>query len=328
MTDWWLGGFGPDQDGTARGISRMTSRADGSLELGPLVAGAPSPAYLVSAPGHLYAVAEGSGRVRSFRRDEDALAEDGLVESGGESPCHLTLIDGALVVANYMTGGLGVVLLDDAGTVGSLAQVIPGAGSGPHRAQDGPHAHASLRVDAATVLSVDLGADRVFIHSVSGAVLTRTGELAFPPGTGPRDIALHPSGLIYVLGEHAQDLHVLERDGLGLRLVTSVALPGRASGDQAAAICFGPGGFVYAALRGSSQISVLRASVDGRELEPVGAVSCEGDWPRHSVVHGDLLHVCNQLSNSVATFRLGADGMPVLVADPTPAPSPSFLLPA
>lgn len=327
MTNWWLGGFGSDQDGTARGISIMSSRPDGSLELGPLVVEAPSAAYLASTPSHVYAVAEGSGRVRSFLRDGEGLREDGVVESGGVSPCHLTLLDGALVVANYMTGDIGVISLADSGAVDRLEQLLPGSGSGPHPAQDGPHAHASLLLDDSTLLSVDLGADRIFIHGVEGPRLTRTGEFALPAGTGPRDIVRHPSGLIYVLGEHAKDLHVLERDGSGLRGVASVALPGREVTDQAAAISFGPRGFVYAGLRGSNQIAVLHASPDGREVTPVGAVSCAGDWPRHSVVHGDLLHVSNQLSNSVATFRLGVDGMPVLVADPTPAPSPSYLLP-
>ncbi len=305
----------------------MSSREDGSLELGSLVAEAPSASFLVSTSDHVYAVAEGSGRVRSFRRDGFRLTEDGVAETGGASPCHLTLIEGALVVANYMTGDLGVVSLDENGAVDTLKQLLPGSGSGPHRAQDGPHAHASLLLDEGTLLSVDLGADRVLVHRVDGIRVDRIGEFALPAGTGPRDIVQHPSGLIYVLGEHAKDLHVLEWSGAVLGAVTSVALPGRVVTDQAAAISFGPGGFVYAGLRGSNQIAVLRASEDGRDVSAIGAVSCAGDWPRHSVVRGDLLHVCNQLSNSVATFRLGADGMPVLVGEPTAAPSPSYLLP-
>ena len=110
-------------------------------------------------------------------------------------------------------------------------------------------------------------------------------------------------------------------------LAASVALPGREPGDQAAAIGFSSDGrSVYAGLRGSNQISVLRASDDGRTLTPVGSVSTAGDWPRHLAVDGDVLHVANQLSNTVASFRLGADGMPVLIADPTPVASPTYLL--
>jgi hypothetical protein len=54
-------------------------------------------------------------------------------------------------------------------------------------------------------------------------------------------------------------------------------------------------------------------------------VSCEGDWPRHHVVDGAFLHVANQLSNSIASFHIGSDGVPVY-AGSIAAPSPSFLL--
>ncbi|CAN5208409.1 hypothetical protein BH11ACT5_BH11ACT5_21750 [soil metagenome] len=51
----------------------------------------------------------------------------------------------------------------------------------------------------------------------------------------------------------------------------------------------------------------------------VGLPSCHaGD--------GDVLHVANQVSNSIASFRLGSDGMPSLIAEPTAVPSPNYLL--
>jgi len=36
--------------------------------------------------------------------------------------------------------------------------------------------------------------------------------------------------------------------------------------------------------------------------------------------------VANQVSNSIASFRLGSDGMPSLIAEPTAVPSPNYLL--
>lgn len=325
---WWLGAYGADMKGGAEGISLLTSRDDGSLELVRVSAQVLSPTFVITRGDHLYATAEGTGHVHSYRIDGEHLVEDGVVRSGGGYPCQLEFLDRAVVASNYEGGELGVISLTDAGAVDALTQVLTSTGSGPHEAQAGPHAHASFRLDATTLLSADLGADRILIHRIDGDSVTRSGELVLPPGTGPRDISRHASGLLLVLGEHGRDLHVLEWTGAALEIVTRLPLPGAGEADQAAAIAFGPGGFVYAGLRGTNQIAVAHISEDGRTLTPVGSVSTEGDWPRNLVVDGGLLHVCNQLSSTVASFRLGSDGMPVLIAPPTPLPSPTFLAPA
>lgn len=326
MTDWWLGAYGADMDGDSEGISRLTSRDDGSLALVELAATVASPTFLAARGNHLYAAAEGSGQVHSYRVDGMTLVEDGVAPSGGGWPCQLEFLDSAVVAANYEGGELGVVGIGADGAVTALLEVLSSTGSGPHPEQAGPHAHASLRLDETTLISADLGADRILIHRVDGSSLTRTGELVLPSGTGPRDLARHASGHILVLGEHGRDVHSVRWTGEGLEIVGRAALPGAIDGDQAAALGLGPGGYVYAGLRGSNRVAVLHASDDGLALAPVGFVSCEGDWPRNLVVDGDLLHVCNQRSGTVASFRLGVDGMPILIGEPTPVASPTFLL--
>lgn len=327
MALWWAGAYGPDMDGSAQGIGVLRETADGGLEWVDLAAETLSPTYLARRGDHLYAVAEGTGHVHSFRVDGEKLEADGVVPSGGGWPCQIEFLDDALVIANYEDGVVGVVTLDPDGSVDALAQTLAGDGSGPHPAQGGPHSHAALRLDARSVVTADLGADRLLLHAVSGSSLTRTGEVAVPPGTGPRDIVRHPAGLVYVLGEHGRDLRVFEWDGSSLVPVTSLALPGAESADQAAAIGFGPGGLVYAGLRGSNRVSVVASSPDGRELEAVGWVPSGGAWPRHLVVAGERLHVSNQESSQVASFALRADDLPELIGDPAVVPSPTFLLP-
>lgn len=328
MTRWLIGAYGTDMDGASEGIAVMTSRADGSLAYGELLARVQSPTFLAERNGHIYAAAEGSHRVVSYKRVGAVLVLDGDVPSGGMWPCQLEFIDGGMIASNYRDGTLGVIGLTADGVPSALEQLLTHEGSGPHEAQDGAHAHASLRLDERIVLSADLGADRILVHVIEGVGLRRTGEVALPPGTGPRDLARHPSGLVYVLGELGNTITVFEWLHGMLAPVSSLGLPGALPGDQAAAIAFGAGGrYVYAALRGSNRVSVLRASDDGRQLEPVGSVSTEGDWPRHLVVDGDVLHVANQLSSTLASFRLGADGIPVLIAEPTPVASPTYLLP-
>jgi 6-phosphogluconolactonase (cycloisomerase 2 family) len=321
---WWVGGYGPDMNGTGGGIYSARTTSSGALELVGLVVECESPSFLVGRGDHVYAALEGAGRVESFRRSGNALERDGGAESGGTWPCHLAFAGDALVAANYFTGSLGVVTLDAAGAVAGLAQVVRHQGSGPRSEQDGPHAHASFAVADDALLSLDLGADRIDVHTVGMARLEPHSFVALAAGTGPRDIARHPSGLLYVLGELGGVLLVFEWSDGGLRAVASAGLPGFAESDHASGISFGPGGFVYVGVRGSQRISVLHA--DGASIEGVGWVSSEGDWPRHQVVDGDVLHVANQHSSSIASFRLGADGMPVLIADPTAVPSPSYLL--
>lgn len=325
---WWVGAYTPDMEGTAEGIGVLVPRENGSLEWSHLAARVESPTWLVERDGILYAALEGAGRVEAFRRDGLALTTLGGVSSGGTWPCHLALVDDTIAVANYEDGPVGLITLTD-GVPAELTQVIPGEGSGPHAEQTGPHAHAVFRVDARTLLSADLGADRIYVHSIEPTRLVRTASLALPPGTGPRDIARHPSGMLHVLGEHGRTLTVLEWTGSALDLVSSVELPGSVVGDQASAIGYAHGGrTVFAGIRGSNLLAVLRASDDGRTLEPVGAVSTEGAWPRSHAVDGDLVHIANEQSSTVVTMRIGDDGIPTPIADPTPVPSPTHLLAA
>ena len=324
MPSWWVGGYGPDMGGDTGGIGLARQRDDGALEYVGVVAEVASPSFLLRHREHLFAATEGTGTIESFL--VPGLEPDGAVSSGGNSPCQLTVVGDLLVAANYSDGALGVVALRPDGSLGGPVATIPGTGSGPRPEQDGPHAHASLKLDDSTFLSLDLGADSIHLHGISGGEVRRTATVTLPPGTGPRDVTRHPSGQILVLGEFGGELLAFDWAGGMLQLVSSTPLPGHATDDQAAGIA--PwGDFVYLGLRGSNRISVLRLGADGRSFEAVGWVSCEGDWPRHLVAADGILHVANQRSGSLASFALGSDGMPALIAPPTAAPTPTYLLP-
>ncbi len=324
---WLVGAYGSDMKGTAEGIVALSSATGGALKVLGLAARAMSPSFLVAHADHVYAVAEGAGGIESFRRGAGfALEADGSAESGGTWPCHISVSDHVLLTSNYFSGELGVVKLDQSGSADRLLAALPGTGAGPHPDQNGPHAHASIVVDDSTVLSLDLGADRIYLHRIARGRLERTGEIALPAGTGPRDIVRHPSGLLYVLGELDGSLHVFEWNGGQLRSVTSVAIPGHEAGDHGAAISFGPQGrHVYTGLRGSHRISVSAVSEDGRWIDQVGWVASGGEWPRHHAVDGIFLHVANERSNSIATFVLKDGGMPELSSTLEVA-SPTYLL--
>lgn len=307
MTKWYVGAYGPDMGGTAAGIAKLESRDDGSLALvdGFLIE-APSPAFLASNDGILYAALEGEAAV---------WANGKRFGSGGTWPCHIGIYDGTVITSNYFDGTIGL----HAGQV-----VHPQPGSGPHSAQDGPHAHTTAQIAPGAILSADLGADRIVIHSLEAGVLTRTAVLPLTPGTGPRDLLVSGS-LVYVLGELSCTVTILEWLEGGLTELSTVALPGALETDHASALALGDG-YLYAGLRGSNQVAVLAVAADGRSLRGVTSVSSAGDWPRHLVLDGPVLHVANQKSNSVASFLVGADGIPSLIAEPTITPSPTYLL--
>lgn len=323
MSEFWVGGYGPDMGGSADGISVARSREDGSLELVSLASDLHS-SYLVASGKHVYAAVEGRGEVASLRVEQGALVHDGTAASGGFAPCHLTVTGETLIAANYTSGSLGVVGLTD-GAVDALVQQLEGVGSGPREQQDGPHAHASLVIDDDTVVSLDLGSDAVVVHRLEGGRLSPVSTVAFPPGSGPRDIVRLPSNLFLVLGELNGHVYLCEWVDGEFSIVESVAVPGAVEGDNGAGLSLGADArFAYVGLRGTNLISVV--SIDGRSLAGVGSVSCGGNWPRHTTVDGDLLHVANQRSSTIASFRLGDDGMPTLIAEPTAAPTPTFLL--
>jgi 6-phosphogluconolactonase (cycloisomerase 2 family) len=324
----WVGGYTDDMTGTATGIQLLGVAADGSLEDRGLAVAADSPSFLASSGDTLYAVGEASGTVSAYRISGGELHFLGLQNAAGELPCALTVIGerAALVVACYGDGTIEVHPLAADGAVRKTVQSLRGEGRSSRINQTGPHAHSALQVDASTVLTTDLGTEDVYIHTFDGELLTRTGTVKLPPLTGPRDLLLHPSGVVWVVGELSHEIFVLERDGEGFAIRGSVALPGAEEGDHAAAVALGSDGkFAYVGLRGSDRIAVVAVGDGGTSLSPVASVWSGGGWPRHLVIDGEYLRVANQLTNSVVTFTIGVDGVPVQHSS-LAVQSPTYLL--
>lgn len=322
-----VGAYTDDMGGTASGIAGLGRLPDGSLEYLGLFAASNSPSYLALASGTVYATCEATATVEEYRFDGATLERTAVADAGGVAPCHVARYGGTVLVSCYVDGHIGVL---DAEPL-RLAGVLEGAGGGPHPAQDGPHAHSTFAIDESdgrvTVLSADLGADLIRVHELRDATLSLVSTLALPAGTGPRDFLRHPSGLLYVLGELSLEVLVLEWAGGELSVVGATPLAGAAPGDHAAALSVSVDGrFVWAGLRGSNRISTLEVGDGGRSLTPAGFVDAAGDWPRHHVVDGGVMHVAHERSSTVASFTLGVDGIPTLIAPPIRVPSPIFLL--
>lgn len=321
MTALLIGAYGPDMGGVASGI-RTAASATGGIVLGEGPACA-SPSWLAVRGDRMVATLEGAGELAWFARAADGWRAEGVTRLDAESPCHAAFLDDDTVaVANY---GDGAIVLARYGHDAPL-QRLDGVGSGPLAAQEGPHAHHVHVLPDGRVLTLDLGADRLHLHERSAdGLLTRVDSLALPAGTGPRDLHALPSGRLALLGEWSCEVLVLNLVGQRFEVVQTVSLPGATVGEyQAAALGVSADGrFLYAGIRGADRIAVLAIDDDG--LRALDSVPSGGRWPRHLLVDGELMHVANQLSNSIATFRIGADGIPVPLAT-TETPSPTAIV--
>ena len=342
MTDiasalFWCGAYTSDMNGEASGIGALRQRQDGTLEYQGVAAEVDSPSFLARNPVDdriLYSVGEASGRIESFLRADDwTLTALGGQDTEGAGPCHVTVRPDATaaLVACYGDGSVRLLRLDATGAVQPLEQTLEGAGSGPHPAQDGPHAHATLLLDDGVVLSTDLGSDELHVHTTDPVTghLERVDSIAFAGGTGPRHLRRHPSGFIYLVSEHSREVFVLEHEGTAVRIASSTAItPDQQDDDTGAEITVTEDGrFVHVGLRGSNRLATLAVVDDGGALVHVDDASCGGDWPRHHMVDGGLLHVANQLSSTVTTFRIDeATGVPTQLGLAEPVPTPTFLL--
>jgi len=319
MTALLIGAYGPDMNGSAAGIASADSSADG-LRIVDGVLEAASPSWLAVRGDRLVAALEGDGGLAWFARTPEGWVADGVVATGGAYPCHAAFLDDDTVaVACYGDGAVVVVRHGEPAPL----QRLEGSGSGPLAAQEGPHAHHVHALPDGRVLTLDLGADRIHVHDrTAEGLLERVDSIPLPEGTGPRDLLALPSGELALLGEWSCELLILDPAGTEFEIVQILALPDATQGaDQAAALGLSADGrHVFAGIRGADRIAVIALEADGARA--VASVPSGGRWPRHLLVDGELLHVANQLSDEVTTFRIGADGIPVRVGSTrTPAPT-------
>jgi 6-phosphogluconolactonase len=251
---------------------------------------ASNPSFLALHPNgrFLYAVSEGGNGTDTDRIDAFAIGAQGAagelsplgsVSSMGKSPCHL-VVDATgrwLFAANYTSGIIAVFPIGADGRLGEAKQSIQQHGSGPVAdRQQSSHAHeVVLSPDGRFLLAPDLGADRVFVYrfDASTGTLTPGQPGVIPPGYGPRHLVFsHDARLVYVVTE------------LAARIVT---------------------------MRWDAQSGVLTAVAETPALPAdFKGVRSGAEIALHP--NGKFLYSSNRGdSNTIAIFRIGADGVPV-----------------
>jgi 6-phosphogluconolactonase len=302
-----------------------------TLEARGLAGKVASPSFLAVHPNSrfLYAIGELSefqgkkaGAVSALAIDNDngKLTLLNQQPSGGQGPCHVTVEPGGecVLVANYTSGTVAVLPIDDDGRLGPPKSIVQHEGSGPNtKRQEKPHAH-SINLDAAGrfAFAADLGADKVFIYRLGagdGSLVANDPPAAkLAPGSGPRHFAFHPAGrFAYVINELASTVTAFTYDAprgaLGEMQTISTLPAGFSEPSFTADIHVHPSGkFLYGSNRGHDSIAIFSIDRDTGRLTPVGHEPTRGKWPRNFAVDpsGKWLLVANQNTNSLVLFRI------------------------
>jgi 6-phosphogluconolactonase len=307
-----------------------------------------NPSFLVLHPNgrFLYAVNEdgssaGTDRITAFAvgaaNSSGSLRAIGTVPSHGLGPCHLS-IDASgkwLFVANYDSGTIAVYPIHSDGRLGPAHQVIQQKGSGPVASrQESAHAHeVVLSPDGRFLLSVDLGADRIFVYgfdAATGSLTPNAGQaVVLPAGYGPRHLVFSKDGrTIYVVTELTPAVVTLRwnaQQGSMTRLGVVPSSDPSEHGDGAEIVLHPNGGFLYVSNRGDSNtIAIFRIDQEGLPV-PAGHVSSNGKLPRFFNIDpsGKFLIAANQGSGNLVTFAIDpASGGLTRVGSAVSVPAP------
>lgn len=339
-----------DKDGQGVFAARLNN-ATGKLAPIGVVASLQRPTWLVAHPTSpvLYALSETGygpgeqGKVHALKADPatGALSVISTVASGGGGPAHMSLDDkaGGLLVAHYGTGHVAALPVRADGGLEPPVSVQANMGSGPSPQQQGPHAHAVM-VDPTGrhALVADLGADQVFVHPYDAATRTLgpAGEASavLPPGTGPRHMALHPTGrYLYLLSEITPEMRAYRlRDGQ-LELLQTLRAGGAPPINGAEVAVSQDGRFVYASIRVEHVIVVYEVAEARGELREIQRIATGGKTPWSFALDptGRWLLAANQGSGTVtvlgrnnASGRLHATGQTIAVDRPTCVAFPAW----
>jgi 6-phosphogluconolactonase len=288
-----------------------------------------NPSFLVVDPSgrYLYAVNEHYedlgpyGTVTAFAIDPATrgLTRLNLQSSHGLAPCYVSVdaTGGYVLVANYLTGNVCVLPVQEDGSLAPATQVVQHRGNGPHPHQDGPHAHCIIVGPGNRyVVATDKGADKIMVYRLDrrhGMLLAAPHPwLRLSPGTGPRHIAFHPGGrFAYCINELDSTIAALGYDaetGTLEELQRVPTLPQDAKGPNLGAdIRMAPSGrFVYGSNRGHDSIVIYAVDDVTGKLTYVGHEPSRGACPRGCAIDptGMFLLVANQDTSSISTFRI------------------------
>jgi 6-phosphogluconolactonase len=258
-----------------------------------------------------YAIDKNSGQLTSLNTQS----------CGGKNPVYLSLdpSNRYIVTANYTAGSIGVVPIEQNGSLGPRTDLVTLTGTpGPNRKEQiGSHPHDCPFDPAGRFIVVpDKGLDRIFVfrlHAATGKLVPNNpASVATRAGAGPRHIAFHPIlPFAYVINELGSMMTTYRYDAARGVLQPVQVLPTTPStftGDNTGAeVAVAPSGrFVYGSNRGHDSIAIFTVDRVSGTLTPVDWVSTQGKTPRFFALDptANFLYAANQDTDTVVTFRV------------------------
>ncbi len=293
-------------------LCRLTD--DGSIEKLTEITVGDNPSYFTfGSDGLVYLVNEvdsfnlaAGGGITTLRIDVEAgtFEKTGLLNQGGGGPCHIVLSDDRkhLVTANYGSGSVSVVKLNNSGIPEEVTDVIfYGEKSHPHmtlfNSRTGHYYVSDLGLDRIHILKLDTLTGRLISGKVS--------FIASEPGSGPRHMLIDKQcSNLYVINELSSTISVYDilPEMPLLRQTLSTLPEGFEGKNYCADIHFSADRKqIYGSNRGDNSIVTFDVEADGTLSSPRHQ-SCGGNWPRNFAVdpEGNFILVANQRSNLVS----------------------------
>ncbi|MBQ0084535.1 MAG: lactonase family protein [Clostridiales bacterium] len=236
------------------------------------------------------------------------------VSTLGEVACHLTVKNGKIFAANYISGS--VFMSPD------KCDVHKGQGVNLPR-QSSPHCHfTEFTPDGRYVLACDLGLDTIFTYDMD---LNVVSTAKVPEGVGCRHIAFSPDGKIaYCINEMGGSVSVFRySEGKLDYLETYAALPEDFTDKNTAAAIRVNKGYLYLSHRGHDSFCVFK--IEGEKLCERKFYSCKGSGPRDIAINGDYLYSANEQTNNVTVFKIN-DGKPEYICSAEDMPDPLCII--
>lgn len=287
-------------------------------------------------------------------KDDEEIAAYQLVGDSGElkllnrqpargtASCYLDVDSSGktVVVANYSSGSVAALPVQEDGSLGEAASFVQHTGSSVNESRQGePHAHSFvISPDNRFAFAADLGIDKVMCYQLDAkqAKLTPAAQpfVRTPPGTGPRHLTFHPNGRqMYVINELTNSVTAfdyLAETGMLIERQTISTLPEDFDGTSYCAdLKITPNGkFLYGTNRGHDSIAMYRIAEDG-SLSLLGIEPSLGKGPQNLAIttDGKFLVCANMPGDNVAVFAIdGETGRLTSTGEPVAMPRPSCIM--
>ena len=281
---------------------------------------------------HLYATtevqeAEGGwrGAVSAFSIDPQsgALTHLNRQPSQGVLPCHLSVDQTGkhLFVANYSSGSVAVLPIQDDGRLAPATDLVQHTGSSIHpERQDGPYVH-SVTPDPTGrfAFAADLGIDKILIYRfdpMKGKLTPNVQPwVQVKAGAGPRHFAFHPNGeFAYVINELDNTITAFAYDGSKGTLAETQTIPTLPDDFTGTSYCadvqIHPSGrFLFGSNRGHDSITLFAIDATSGGLTFAGRQPSQGHYPYNLAIDPSdtFLLVANHGGDNVAVLRIDQD---------------------